>query len=151
MPAILAGLGKEKLSIRILNKIEDPILKIFAYELKYKATVLDENEEQMFRSLRQMQGLSGQVLQSTADVEYSEICGVRLDSIDDEYAKQFCKLLLNEKNVVDKIKICKVIWGLDYDPIAHDPKIYKLIFKTRKILGKSDIITNTYGGYKLNA
>lgn len=97
LPALFSGLGKTNLSSRLLNKIDDPVLQIYAFELKYKSSDLNQTELEVFYNLRAMQGLSGRVLQATSDIEYSEICGVRVDSIQDQSVKEFCKLLLTEK------------------------------------------------------
>jgi hypothetical protein len=48
-----------------------------------------------------------------------------------------------------KEEICKMVWQLDYDPIIHDPRIYKLVNRAKTAIGSEDVIINMRGSYRL--
>lgn len=64
--------------------------------------------------------------------------------------KRLLALLLANPDGVDKERICEEVFGLSYDPIVHDSKIYKLVLHARRTLGHKDGVVNEYGTYRLD-
>ena len=95
--------------------------------------------------LRQTLGIQG-----FTQGKSSEVFGQRLTKINDPVVIKFLKLITENEIGCDKENLCKQLWNYDYDPVIHDPKIYKLIFKTKKILGTKDAILAAGGFYRMN-
>ncbi|MGZ3768947.1 MAG: hypothetical protein ACXVCP_05605 [Bdellovibrio sp.] len=60
--------------------------------------------------------------------------------------KSFINLLRNNPEGVGKELICSEVWNLNYDPVLHENRIYKLIMNTRKYFGIKEAVQNRYGG-----
>lgn len=75
--------------------------------------------------------------------------GKSLNKIESEDLAKFT-LYIYENSIVNKEEICRHVWNLDYDPVIHDGKIYKLIHQFRNYFGAKDLIVNRYGKYEIN-
>lgn len=150
LPAIHAGMGRAQLSVRLLKNISDPILRIKAAELKKRTTGLTPSEMQDLNYTRELHGLSPLFCKLNSSPQLTEICGIELHSMLDSELRSLMELFIQHDKTLDKADICKHIWNFNYDPIIHDSKIYKLIYRARTMFGRTDLILNTYGGYRLN-
>lgn len=141
----LAFQNKKRFLI-IYKLIKDPIIKeralslSLAFELK-----LPKELDGELSFLRQMLGIQGYFQGKS-----SELFGQRISKINDLNVVNFLKLISENEMGCDKELICQKLWNYNYDPVIHDPKIYKLIFKTKKILGLKDAILSAGGSYKMN-
>lgn len=62
---------------------------------------------------------------------------------------KFIKILSESKEPIDKQQIFQMIYNQYYDPVIHDPKIYRLVLWIRKRIAV-DCLVNHYGKYSLN-
>jgi tetratricopeptide (TPR) repeat protein len=143
----LIALGRKKITRRKarsrIGRFTDPILKIRLYELKGRVFGWESGEKLELESLKDLQGIARVVTRA-------EICGISMDDILDQDIKRLVVLLMESDEGVSKEEICKTIWNLDYDPVVHDGKIYKLFHKSRAYFKRHDLFVNTYGAYQLN-
>jgi hypothetical protein len=83
-----------------------------------------------------------------------EVCGIRVDSLPTEDQRNLFTLLvdasLSNSGGIDKASIVQKIWRVDYDPVKHDGRAYKLIHALKKSLKIEDLILNRYGSYEIN-
>ncbi len=84
-------------------------------------------------------------------VETGEILflGKSLKNIESEDLSKFAQYIHDHESVT-KEGICRQVWNLDYDPVMHDGKIYKLIHQFRNYFGSKDVVVNRYGSYEIN-
>ena len=132
LPVFAILRGKPDLAIDLLEFVSDESVKI---------EVLKVFEILGFEQF----GLLHSVL--TKSVSCDDICVTPLQKGSDIHK---LKQTFVQLSLVTKKDICKQIWNLDYDPVLHDGKIYKLIFKFRNHFGIDDLVLNTYGEYQLN-
>jgi hypothetical protein len=59
------------------------------------------------------------------------------------------KVLSVAQHSLDKQQIFKELFNDYYDPVVHDPKIYRLVLWIRKRIA-TDCLINHYGKYSLN-
>jgi len=132
--------------IRLYKHIQDPQVreKVVSFALKYELT-LPPNIESELTYLRQTLGINGVSLGRA-----SELFGKKISKIKNKDIVSFLKLISESENGCDKENLCKKIWNYDYDPTIHDPKIYKLVYKTKNELGLKDIIVVSDGSYRIN-
>lgn len=143
--------NKTKTYEMILNGTRDLVIKHLILTNKVKLAGLNSAE----KSELELVCLSINRLQTGLEVRSSEdvvVSGRQLSEVKEKDVKNFVKLLLSQKEFsASKEQICQSIWGIDYDPVIHDGKLYKLIHKARKTLDSPNLIVNSYGGYQLNA
>ncbi|MCM2276489.1 MAG: tetratricopeptide repeat protein [Oligoflexia bacterium] len=150
LPLVALGQGRPRIAARVLARISDPILRIRILNLKKALFGLEDVELRELSLLRSLHGISDIITQSAADAESAEICGIPLRSVTDAEVKSLLKLLLAAAEAVPKERICEAVWGLAYDPVVHDGKIYKLIHRARGVFNRSDLFVNCYGSYRMN-
>lgn len=136
----------EKRFLKIYNFIQDPIVKerILSLSLDLNLNLPEEIKTEL-SFLRQSLGIHGYSQGSTA-----EVFGHQFSKIEDPVIKKFLKLIIENDQGCDKENLCKQLWNYDYDPVIHDSKIYKLIHKTKKTLGKKDAVLAVGGFYRMN-
>lgn len=136
----------EKRFLKIYNSFQDPIIKerILSLSMDFNLSLPEEIKAEL-SFLRQSLGIQGYSQGKTA-----EVFGYQISKIEDPIVTKFLKLIIENETGCDKESLCKQLWNYDYDPVIHDPKIYKLIFKTKKILGIKDAILAVGGFYRMN-
>lgn len=150
LPLILRGLKKTEFARIAMASIEDPVLRRKILDLKSQIFGLDQGET------AEVHWLSGQLGVSNVRVSYEEsgeeywLLGKKIAELENEDVRAFANMLIRHRNGVNKERICTEIWRIPYDPVFHDPKIYKLVLKFREIFGSKEIILNNYGTYSLN-
>jgi hypothetical protein len=132
-----------------LRAIQDPILKIRLMGLMGRVSSLEASWKSVLDSLKRLHGVADVVKQEALDQEV-EICGTKLGDIADGEIKGLMELLVASQHPLGKEELCKALWGLNYDPVVHDGRIYKLIHKTRKFFKRPDLLVNTYGAYQID-
>lgn len=147
-PLMLIGLGKTRLAAHWVRNLRDPLRTLQFYELKSLIFGLSDADQDHVDWLRRVSGVSSVLMQS-GDRVAIEICGVKL-SLQDADVQSLMLLLIEAETAVDKEKIVQKIWHLNYDPVVHDRKVYKLIQKAKRAFRRSDLFQNRYGSYGLN-
>jgi hypothetical protein len=143
--------GRERLGRRLFAKIADPVVKLRLLTLKRTARGLSSEEEREVTYLRDALGASVVVKRNANGRDDVEIGGVPLSGVADEAVKKFLLLLVHAGDEsVSKEAIVSGIWNLNYDPVVHDNKLYKLVQKAKRLFGASDLVVNRYGSYQLN-
>lgn len=152
LAAIHWSRGRAMSGARVWNRIKDPLLRIQALELKERIPGLGlrDGERAELQALRFLHGVSPVVLRAGSDPAALEICGVRLSTVREVDVHKLMTSLIGAREALDKAALCERVWGLRYDPVTHDGRIYKLIHRARKAFGREDLILNTYGAYRLN-
>lgn len=136
---------------RLYRKIKDPVLQCKVLSLKEELIGLSADENAELQLLREQVGIGSVIRQSSIRGDETEICGVPLRKIPQKDVSRLMLLFLDAKeNSLDKAAICAGVWGLDYDPVLHDKKVYKLIDRTKQVFGRKDLLVNLYGAYQLN-
>jgi len=125
---------------KLLEKLKDPVLlqKNLSF-MKGLRIPLNHSESEQLKQLNyklfdMIDGIS---------LENIYVSKVRNELI----RKLFCTL--NQKQIVSKENLFESVYGISYDPVVHDSKLYKLIGRARKDTF-SDVIINDYGSYSLN-
>ncbi|OFZ22714.1 MAG: hypothetical protein A2X94_03445 [Bdellovibrionales bacterium GWB1_55_8] len=147
---VALGRGFSALWTRLAARITDPLPRIRMMELKKTAFGLDESETFELAALKEMHGVDSVIVRSSLDSDSMEVCGVTLGNIGNAHVRNLMTLLLKATAPVEKETLCKELWGLSYDPVVHDGKIYKLFHRARSYFGRNDLFVNTYGAYRLN-
>lgn len=148
---ISMGRRKHAQSSRQFRLIPCPLMKIKAYGIQNKLQPLNPEEAAEYDALKEIHGVDRVVIHSTDSHPLeTEICGQKLGSLRDQDVIKLMSLLIQATESTNKETLCKEIWNIQYDPILHDSRIYKLIHKTRLVFGKKDLFVNTYGGYQIN-
>lgn len=150
LPAIVSLKESPKKSMRILaalDLISDAALKVqsmgFVRSLGHELPELRALEDHLATDL----GITP--LEFDAADHEARFLGHSLKNIGSEDLARFTNYILSEKSVT-KEGICRHVWNLEYDPVIHDGKIYKLIHRFRDYFGKKDLIINRYGSYEVN-
>ena len=100
--------------------------------------------------LREALGISRISVTGTADPLRTEIAGVAVASVRDASVRRLVMRMIAAGQPLDKEKIVREVWDLEYDPVIHDRKVYKLIEKAKALFGMPDLFLNTYGAYEIN-
>lgn len=151
---------------------ENAAMALFAYakrnERRFKflqATIRDQLiEEQVLRAadalrplgleakhrLEYLQELSGYRKILQAPDRSSVTIGNRTVTLaEDREVTRLLHALFENPNGVDKENLCAAVWDHSYDPLYHDPKLYRVIHRARKLMGDPGVILNKYGIYVL--
>ncbi|MGZ3768748.1 MAG: hypothetical protein ACXWRG_03755 [Bdellovibrio sp.] len=75
---------------------------------------------------------------------------IELDSARYPEIDLLIRTLSQSKTGFSKEELCEKIWKMAYDPLYHDPRLYRLISKAKILTGISDLIENLRGSYRLN-
>lgn len=159
LPAFAATSGKNiKHILSLINLIDDPNIRIqsitLIQQLGFQFAELKNLLNDLTSDLRVIHATQ-ELTPITINAKFArssqntEFLGVSLAHIQSDDLLKFTQCLLSETQVT-KEKICLSVWNLPYDPIIHDGKIYKLIYKFRNYFGKKDLIVNHYGKYAVN-
>lgn len=150
LPALVSLKESPRKSMRILaalDLISDAALKVqsmgFVRSLGHELPELRALEDHLATDL----GITP--LEFDAAEHEARFLGHSLRNMGSEDLARFTSYILSEKSVT-KEGICRHVWSLDYDPVIHDGKIYKLIHRFRDYFGKKDLIINRYGSYEVN-
>jgi hypothetical protein len=129
-----------------IARIQDPILKVRVLRLKHAIFGAAPAEVAELDLLLSIHGI--------ARASKYEVCGIRVDSLPTEDQRNLFTLLvdaaLSNSGAIDKASIVQKIWRVDYDPVKHDGRAYKLIHALKKSLKIEDLILNRYGSYEIN-
>jgi hypothetical protein len=138
--------GKVNSFNKLWRLIEDPIVRIEVLTRLDRLTQLPTELTGELHWLRETYGVNSF---SYSDLDQSiEIMGIRISRANEnEDVVLLLRLLMESPAGMNKETICKNVWNLQYDPVIHDGKIYKLILKARKASGRKDLIINKYGKY----
>lgn len=139
--------GKHRSAGMFLSVLDDGILKERYLVKKQLLMSLSSNEEIELKYLREILGIKAVQNDSRGGLE---VLGVNLGTIANPDIAKFIQLIFSADNGTDKQQICQHVWGIPYDPVLHDSKVYRVIFQSRKILNQKDWIINKYGTYHLN-
>lgn len=141
---------KQRRSVHlILQYTTDPIMRAKFYSMIDGLVGLSDSERAELNWLYDHLGVP---MVNTND----SVLGFNIEQtaiISDEISEDVAiliRLMTSSPEGVTKEQICKSVWNLDYDPVIHDPKVYKLIMRSREALGRKDWLLNQYGRYKLN-
>jgi len=129
-----------------MARIKDPILKVRILRLKQAVFGASPAETAELDLLLAIHGI--------ARASKNEVCGIRVDSLPTEDQRKLFSLLvdaaLSNLGAIDKATLVEKIWNVDYDPVKHDGRAYKLIHALKKSLKIDDLILNRYGSYEIN-
>lgn len=140
--------GRKVVSDLLLKTILDPLVKVRILELKKQIHGLSEPETAEFELFKEYYGLAK--ISGSGGTNF-KICGIDLSEIANlDIKKLMITLLKTPERSWRKDELCHTIWGLSYDPVTHDPKLYNLIHAAKKLFGAKDLFANTYGGYRIN-
>ncbi len=95
--------------------------------------------------LRQILGIT-----INSNAIHSEFLGVNLNKIKDTEAVTVIKKLNQNITGISKEDLCSSLWNYNYDPVIHDPKIYNLIYRIKKVFKCRDLIIAASGVYRIN-
>lgn len=95
--------------------------------------------------LRQILGIT-----TTISLSSSHFLGVNLNKIKDAEAVKVIQKLTQTMTGLTKEELCTDLWNYNYDPVIHDPKIYNLIYRIKKVFQCKDLIVATSGYYRIN-
>jgi len=95
--------------------------------------------------LRQILGIT-----RTITLSSSHFLGVNLNRIKDTEAVQVIQKLTQTIKGLTKKEMCNELWNYNYDPVIHDPKIYNLIYRIKKVFQCKDLIVANSGIYRIN-
>jgi hypothetical protein len=120
-------------------------------ELKARIMGLTPAEAERLKSHASILGLAVAVQPKQLDSRSLELFGKKLSGIPDEAVRVLLTAFFQSQEfALSKEEICRAVWKLRYDPIAHDGRIYKLIHRARANFPGKKLFTNTYGGYRMN-
>jgi hypothetical protein len=135
---------------RIIARISDPALKLKILEMKHALFGKSSKDDHSLFLLRSKLGASSVLVSESGSFGQIEICGVRLDSVQDSEVHTLLTFLISQRKPSTKEEIYSHVWGPGYDPLTHDRKVYKLIQRAKKLFPQHELILNTYGAYQLN-
>ena len=149
LPIFAALKKKWSLTYKLLELISDANIK--AQTVGYILKIENAPFEMRRTEKHLLNCLSVNVLseQKSLDKMISDLNSPSSSSASLKYIQELSNLL-TKSNLVSKDEICRHVWGIEYDPLHHDNKIYKLIHEFRTHFGIKDIIINCYGHYQLN-
>ncbi|MGZ3775120.1 MAG: hypothetical protein ACXVCY_02520 [Pseudobdellovibrionaceae bacterium] len=129
----------------LFGKISDPIMKVkllnIADQIEPLADDLRFEQHFLYQSL-------GLMTTSDSSVIFE---GINFGSPKNSDAAALVQALYQNPSGLSKEDIVRKIWNtMDYDPTYHDQKIYRLINKVRKTVGRNDVILNSYNFYKIS-
>jgi hypothetical protein len=131
----------------VLNRIKDPVIKKNVLHTANKIIRLNENLMIEYKILCGILNINHSIELVNDEVVY---LGINFGSPKLSESAALIKILALNPAGLDKESLCKTIWNSsEYDPTYHDQKIYRLISKIRKQLGRTATITNHYNFYKL--
>jgi tetratricopeptide (TPR) repeat protein len=131
----------------VLNKITD----LFVVENLIYFLVQNFNKAEplkiKLRVLHELLDLKGlEIISEGAFYNLNKILGAESGT---EIYKFFQILKEFQSTGATKEQICKFVWNLDYDPIIHDSRIYKLVNRAKTAIGNDHVIINMRGSYRL--
>lgn len=95
--------------------------------------------------LRQILGIT-----ATTTLASAHFFGLNLNKVKDSDAVKVIQKLTQNMMGLTKEELCTDLWNYNYDPIIHDPKIYNLIYRVKKVFQCKDLIVATNGYYRIN-
>lgn len=147
--AVVCYAFKQKNRFRfIISKINDTLVLASTLRLVDQLFSLDYEFKNQLDYLENLSGYH-QIIQSD-DKRKVTIGAQSITQTEDREVALLLSSLIDSKNGLDKEEITKILWKNDYDPLYHDPKIYRVIHRARKNLGLNNAIVNNYGSYVLN-
>lgn len=147
--ALVCYAFKQKNRFRfILSKINDTIVMASTLRLADQLFSLDSEFKSQLDYLENLSGYH-QIVQSD-DKSKVTIGTQSITQTEDREVTLLLSSLIDSSNGLDKEEITKILWKIDYDPLYHDSKIYRVIHRARKNLGLNDAIVNNYGSYVLS-
>lgn len=150
LPALEAGLGRAGQALNRIGLITDESIKSQALDLMRAVNLNFEKLDLLKKEIDSRIGVKSVQPASSGQSKGGQIFGQTVGQIEDQELAQFAQLLLDHKNL-NKEMICSRMWNYDYDPVSHDGRIYRLIFRFRNYFGRKDIIVNKYGTYEINS
>jgi hypothetical protein len=121
----------------LMRNLKDQVLKNEIY------TFMNENKIELTHSEKENLKLIELSLGLSSALNQISIPKIKSETV------QKLLSILSQNPSLDKEALFQYVFGIEYDPVIHDSKIYKLILKAKKEIS-SDIILNSYGKYSLN-
>jgi hypothetical protein len=118
--------------------------------LKEKIFELTSNETSEVKWLIEETGSHRLISSPLHESGATVIAGVPLGSIESIEIRRLLEELVKREAGLSKEELYVFTWGGSYDPVIHDPKIYKFIMRLRRTFSRQDIVINRYGRYVLN-
>jgi hypothetical protein len=126
----------------IFDHIEDPLVRIQCLSLLARLMPLSADQKQELDWLELMLGVT--------HAESDPLRSLGASGPSPRDVEVLIELFKAHPEGIDKEQICQGVWRLPYDPVIHDQKVYKLILKARKVIGRKDCFINDYGSYRLH-
>ncbi len=132
----------------LATRLSDPFDQLKFLELRARHFGLTPQEIAFLPAVNALVGATEWIDSPTSDEV--TFCGISLKKIRHADTAKLIRKLQSAQTSVTKEEICRTIFGLKYDPIVHDKKVYKLIHRAKATFRRPDLFVNTYGGYQLN-
>lgn len=147
MALVSLAFGNVNRFSQIFNlKIRDNVIKEKTLSLALElGLTLDDNFIEELQFLRQILGIT-----VSTSIVSSHFLGTNLNKIKDNEAVQVIQNLTKKAEGMSKEELCTNLWNYNYDPVIHDPKIYNLIYRIKKIFQCKDLIVAASGSYRIN-
>ncbi len=138
--AVVAGLnGKNRICRSILERLTDRVLKLEALQLlKARNYALDERMQLTIKLLE------------VEILEIEKTKTIYLDEIDNLNVRALLRTLSTASEPIEKCELFERIFGIKYDPVLHDIKLYRIIMTCRKLIS-DEVIVNHRGSYTCNS
>lgn len=147
IPAMIAISGSSRHRIHFaLEFIHDPAIKIQSIRLLQSIGYNSPELRSLYEVLSSDLGILPDEFKKGI---HDQFLDRPLKEIPQEDLQKFTRYIISESSV-DKEGICHHVWNIEYDPVIHDGKVYKLIHRFRDYFGKKDLIVNRYGKYEVN-
>ncbi len=131
----------------LLTTIDDLLILEQTLRIADKIHSLEKHHRD---NLSYLQSLSGYTQLARSKDSFMVTIGTQtITQTEDREVTLLLNALIERANGIDKEQISLLLWNADYDPIYHDPKIYRVIHRARKRVGIHDLIVNKYGLYVL--
>ncbi len=139
---------KQHAFAKLYQYTTDPISKEKLLRHLDQLGLLSEDLKVEWQFIKNAHGLNS--IQNWDRGQNAEVFGTSIRSGAKGEVAQFIQLIANHSNGLSKAQICKLLWNYEYDPVIHDPRVYKLIVKVRKVVGRKDWLLVDAGTYRIN-
>ncbi len=137
----LFAVNKQK-SLSIVNhRLNDPVVKLKTLELFMQIRKLTPEMEFEYLLLSKKYNVSKKEGSLAQISSYNKLS---------HEAQRLLSLLENNPHGLNKEQIAISLWKQSYDPLYHDPKIYKLILSCRQEPSIKSKLKNNYGTYLIS-
>lgn len=137
--------GKLSYARRFINTFQDQVQRLQIY------TFMQTHQIQM--TLAELENLKSIQFFLNISETTNSACDLILNQIHISKIKnENVRLLISamtQSESISKEALFEKVFGISYDPVIHDSKVYKLILRAKKEISH-DIVFNSYGKYSLN-